>query len=71
MTGRRARVTLSHRWCAWCGETIEPPGFIRTEQKWSEWSAQFCSDQCAEDHKWDVWREAWQRARILKKGAPA
>jgi predicted nucleic acid-binding Zn ribbon protein len=68
MTGR---PRLSHRWCAWCGETIEPPGYIRTEQKWREWPGHFCSDQCAKEYDADVQREWQQRWPILKKGAPA
>jgi hypothetical protein len=63
MTGRPSSKRLSHRWCAWCGETIKPPAFIITEKEWLAWPGQFCSPPCAEDFAADVWREHRERQR--------
>jgi predicted nucleic acid-binding Zn ribbon protein len=46
---RRAKPPII-RWCGWCGETLAPDQSL------------FCNEECAEDFRADVWREARQAA---------
>jgi hypothetical protein len=63
MAGRLAKRRLSHRWCGWCGDTIQPPAFILTEEDWAAWPGQLCSAPCADELAAEVWREHHERQR--------